>query len=500
MRGSLFLVSSFLLAGCGGGSSPSAPVQLPTTTNARPQISAIGSAVITENQTAVLTVQASDSDGDQLVFSLSGADADAFVINSSGALSFRSAPNFELPTDTDKNNIYNIAVTVTDGTAEVSADIGVTVQNDKENIAVRRIAAGLSDITALVSIPGDDDIFVTEKRGVISKLDPVARSITEDRVLANVNTDGEAGLLGLAVENQFATSNAYWAFVVAKNTGTFATIGSNITIRRMVRTSLEGLRGTGTRLMIDHPGDINYGGGIAFDANGLLFLAVGDAGNSANAQDTNSQLGKILRLRINPDPFAGTSAIYFLPPADNPFVAGGGNRFVFGLGVQNPTGMEIRNASVTFGDNGQGGFEEVSAFPYAGTGANFGWPFFEGTTSLQAGNPSLLKSPFVEYAFGAGDRQGRSVLGGIYYQGAIASLSEKYIFADKDTGNIWAIPRQAIEASETVQSQNFELLNADFEPDVGTIDGLVAIGRNSNGVMFLADRDGEIFIVEPIAT
>ena len=73
---------------------------------------------IAENTTAVTTVTATDPDvGQTLSYSISGgADAGKFTIGSTtGALSFVTAPNFELPTDAGGNNVYDVTVQVSDG-------------------------------------------------------------------------------------------------------------------------------------------------------------------------------------------------------------------------------------------------------------------------------------------------------------------------------------------------------------------------------------------------
>ena len=46
-----------------------------------------------------------------------GADAAKFTINAStGVLTFVSAPNYEAPTDSGANNVYDVTVQVSDGT------------------------------------------------------------------------------------------------------------------------------------------------------------------------------------------------------------------------------------------------------------------------------------------------------------------------------------------------------------------------------------------------
>ena len=75
--------------------------------------------------------QVFDSDGGSSTFSLSGGvDVAAFTMDSvSGLLSFVTAPNFELPTDSDGNNTYIVEITADDGTHTVPLTLTVTVTN-----------------------------------------------------------------------------------------------------------------------------------------------------------------------------------------------------------------------------------------------------------------------------------------------------------------------------------------------------------------------------------
>jgi len=90
---------------------------------------------VTENSTAVTTVTASDEDaGATRTFSLAGgADAGLFTINSSsGLLTFNSGPNFESPADAGGNNVYDVVVRVSDGTAFDDQAIAITVTNGND--------------------------------------------------------------------------------------------------------------------------------------------------------------------------------------------------------------------------------------------------------------------------------------------------------------------------------------------------------------------------------
>jgi hypothetical protein len=88
---------------------------------------------IAENTAAVTAMMAADPDaGQTLTYSINGgADAAKFTIGSStGVLSFVTAANFEAPTDTGGNNIYDVTVQASDGHGGIDTQaIAVTVQN-----------------------------------------------------------------------------------------------------------------------------------------------------------------------------------------------------------------------------------------------------------------------------------------------------------------------------------------------------------------------------------
>ena len=65
------------------------------------------------------TYTAVDPDNDPVTWSVSGTDADEFMIDTmSGTLRFAAPPNFEAPTDHGSNNIYDIMVEADDGQGE----------------------------------------------------------------------------------------------------------------------------------------------------------------------------------------------------------------------------------------------------------------------------------------------------------------------------------------------------------------------------------------------
>lgn len=110
------------------------------TTHAGPVIASNGggdSAAVSaaENQIAVTTIVASNPNGvANLAYSIiGGMDAAKFAIDAStGVLTFKAAPNFEVKGDFGANNVYDVVVAATDGTYADTQSITVTVTNVNE--------------------------------------------------------------------------------------------------------------------------------------------------------------------------------------------------------------------------------------------------------------------------------------------------------------------------------------------------------------------------------
>ena len=102
--------------------------------NDAPVISAMPTISVDEGVGFVQTVSATDVDGDAVTFSiLNAGDSSQFSIDAAGNISFNSTPDFESPTDTNGNNLYEIAVSANDGNGGTSTlTIGVKVNDVNE--------------------------------------------------------------------------------------------------------------------------------------------------------------------------------------------------------------------------------------------------------------------------------------------------------------------------------------------------------------------------------
>ena len=108
-----------------------------------------------ENIINVLSVTVEDVEDDVIGYSLSGNDAEKLSISTSGAITFKTNPDFETPTDTNSDNTYEITIEASDGTDSISDELVITIL-DVENEG-NPIIEGLSS----QSIDENDSISIS---------------------------------------------------------------------------------------------------------------------------------------------------------------------------------------------------------------------------------------------------------------------------------------------------------------------------------------------------
>ena len=114
--------------------------------NSAPSFTSISSLSIPENQMAVVDVNASDSDGNSLIYSITGgSDQSKFQIDSlSGVLTFLNAPDYENPTDSDGDGEYRVIVSVSDSVDTVTQEIVVSVSDSVDALETFTVSGGQS--------------------------------------------------------------------------------------------------------------------------------------------------------------------------------------------------------------------------------------------------------------------------------------------------------------------------------------------------------------------
>ncbi len=501
---SLSRISTFALcvalAGCGSGGSDGGGGSGGSSNHA-PVFTSGGSVSVAENVTGTIyTATATDADNNALIYSISGADAGLFtLIATTGALSFNSPPDFETSLDANHDNVYEVTITVNDGKTTVSQAVSITVTDRAGAVSTRRVAAGF-DTPIFLTGRGDGSgkVLVAQKGGLVRVLDPKTGTIDATPFLdvtSQVATDGERGLLGLALAPDFATSGLVYIYMTAKN--------GDIQIRKFTATAT-GATGTGDVIFsTPHAANNNHNGGwIGFDANGLLVFGTGDGGGGGdpdgNGQNKNALLGKILRIDPRTDSYPTDANRDYAIPAANPFATGGGAPEIWHYGVRNPFRNSFDKTTGIFyiGDVGQGAWEEIDLAMPGDTGLNYGWNIREGAHNYAGGATTGLTEPVAEYPHGTGAREGASLIGGYVYRGPVTSLKGQYIFGDYVNKRIWSLPVSMMTQGTTLANATFTDRTAAFTPATGAIGNILSFGEDDVQNLYILDAGGNVFRIE----
>jgi glucose/arabinose dehydrogenase len=499
-----------ILAGCGGGGGGSSSPAPGISGNQPPAFTSATTATVAENSTGlVYTAIASDPEGQPLTFAVAGgADAARFTFNASTReLRFVTPPDFDAPADANRDNVYEISLSASDGSLTTTLALRVTVTDVPGAFRVRRVASGLAAPIFVAGIPdGSGRVAVVERGGRIRVLDPATGTIATTDLLnvsTQIVTDGEKGLLAMAFSPAFATDRSF--FVHMNNTS------SDTEIRRYrMQTGSSTVADPATAdviLLIDQPDNFSNhkGGMLAFDSGGRLLVGMGDGGGGGDplnsGQTATTLLGKILRIDPTSDAFPNDPNRDYAIPSGNAFPGGvNGAPEVLALGLRNPFrgSVDPANGDIYIGDVGQGAIEEIDRIQTGAAGPiNFGWNRREGSQPYNGGADSpAFTLPVTEYAHGSGTRQGNSVTGGVVYRGPAENLQGQYLFADFISNNIWSVPVSRLAAGQVLSSAEFIIRNQDFTPDAGTINSIVAFGTDQTGNVYIVDIGGEVFRIE----
>jgi glucose/arabinose dehydrogenase len=218
-------------------------------------------------------------------------------------------------------------------------------------VQVRTVATGLEIPWDIAFMP-NGSALVTERPGRVRLLDRRGQLQTAPVAEITVSKQGEGGLLGLAVDPQFAANRFVYVYYTGRD-----------------GMRLERWLWTGNRLVRDATlvdaiaaGKIHDSGRIAFGPDGRLYVATGDAGHPEVAQDERSLNGKFL-------PLTSEQAHRYGPV--QPTVLASGLRNPQGFDWQPRTGALIANDHGPTGFDGPEGYDEVNQIQ---PGGNYGWP------------------------------------------------------------------------------------------------------------------------------
>ena len=275
---------------------------------APPVFTSSSSFSVQENQTNIGTVTATDANGDALSFSISGGtDQAKFSIHSAtGALGFTSPPDFENPTDSDLNNVYQVTVTVSDGTHSVQQAVSVTVTDVSESTP-NNPPSGLSS-TGTLSLYENEAVGTVV--GAFNATDPDAGAVLTYHLVSGVGDGNNSlftletnGTLRSAVTFDYESNASSYAIRVQVKDEHNATSEGNFTVLLLdvnegtPNNPPSGLSSTGTLSLYENEavgtvvGEFNA---TDPDAGAVLTYhlvsGVGDGNNSLFTLETNGTL------------------------------------------------------------------------------------------------------------------------------------------------------------------------------------------------------------------
>ena len=224
----------------------------------------------------------------------------------------------------------------------------------------------------------DDHIWITERYGRVSRLDPISGEIDEVALIGDVHEQSESGLLGMVLHPEFpGTPHLFLVYNYLNNSS----------IReRLVRYTYEaGTLVSPVVLLEGIPGAGNHNGSrLAVGPDQKLYMTTGDAANTSTSQNLNSLAGKVLRFNLD-----GTI------PEDNPIPGSP----VWTWGHRNAQGLVFAPSGLLYSsEHGPSSDDEVNIIE---KGRNYGWPnvrgFCDVVTETQFCSDSNVYEPIAAW-------------------------------------------------------------------------------------------------------
>ena len=235
-----------------------------------------------------------------------------------------------------------------------------TLKTEKVTLEIQALTSGLNHPWAMQFLP-DGRVLLTERAGFMRYISKTGEKSEAIQGVPAVHAKGQGGLLGLALDPEFAKNNTiYFSFSEPRDGGINATAvasaildGQSLKQIKVIFRQAEAI-----------DSNYHYGGRLAFNTQGELFITMGDRGSRRDdAQKLSGHFGKI--VKVNKD---GTAA------AGNPFAAQADAKAdIWSYGHRNLQGAAIhpQTGALWTHEHGPQGGDEINI---ATAGKNYGWP------------------------------------------------------------------------------------------------------------------------------
>lgn len=264
-----------------------------------------------------------------------------------------------------------------------------TIKSMHESFRVETVLTGLDVPWSLLFLP-DGDMLLAERSGQLFRFrDNKLAAIIEG--VPPVFAKGQGGLFDLVLHPSYEENG--WIYIsYAKISPSNENEGNTAVIRaRIQNDTLTDL----TEIFSAKPyssKNYHFGGRMAFDREGCLYITVGERGTRENAQQLNNFSGKV--HRINDD---GTI------PRDNPFAKDFSSvSSIYSYGHRNQQGIVIDTATgaIYTNEHGPKGGDELNRIE---PGRNYGWPVityginYDGTIITELTEKAGMEQPLYQW-------------------------------------------------------------------------------------------------------
>ncbi|WP_336981617.1 MULTISPECIES: PQQ-dependent sugar dehydrogenase [unclassified Cedecea] len=230
----------------------------------------------------------------------------------------------------------------------------------KTNVEV--LQTNLPHPWALDFLPDNQGMLITLRGGELHLWQQGKRLSAPIGGVPVVWAHGQGGLLDVVLAPDFASSRRVWlSFAEGGSDNKAGTAVGYGTLSRDLKR-LENFKVVFRQTPKLSTGN-HFGGRMAFDGQGHVFIALGENNERATAQDLDKLQGKVVRLNADGS-----------VPQDNPFIGKPGVRpEIWSYGHRNPQGLAINpaNGELWLNEHGPKGGDEIN-IPAAGK--NYGWP------------------------------------------------------------------------------------------------------------------------------
>ena len=225
------------------------------------------------------------------------------------------------------------------------------------------LASGLDHPWAIAFLP-TGEILVTERAGRLRVLSKDGKLSPAVAGLPPVFAEGQGGLLGVAIDPDYAKNGlVYWTFSEAEGgvNGTSAARGKLVLGPNPKLENVQVIWRQAPKM----DSALHFGGRLVFAPDGKLFITTGERSileGRVQAQKLDATLGKV--VRINPD-----GSI----PSDNPFVnTAGAKPEIWSYGHRNLQAAALDPSGKLWTvEHGAKGGDELN---HPEAGKNYGWP------------------------------------------------------------------------------------------------------------------------------